>query len=984
MSGQYQNSAYAVAVEVYGEFLQECVIKKVGDDRVGEPSKTTSSKIDRRPVRLVTISGKGGWSSDPKKAEIRARFTNVSLLDHCLSVARGALMFYTIQASDDVGIGDSWEEIQRRAYALVCIAFLHDIDKDFQLERGASIPSSLVAERMDRYGIDSFLSSKGVSISAAAMLNYIEEVEGTQAARSPAAIDYDRKIAEMSRYVEVADKLDGLFLDQDSGVEKLISSLENYNHWPVLRNENLRRWEVIQIYDHLRTFLLDHFQEAISLACKKKSGCLPLIEIVHDGVLLCVIPQAQSREIREEATENFIENLPFQLRFAINNRLACEFVGGAVTWDSCRSLMGDTGKWDKFRNLFALPREFASHHIDEINGLCERAEFTTSWIGLDEGAIGATVKPFWDHPEGSGECFSMDSVHALAFLTIALNHKDKTGRKSAPGADKRERELLCQMKAFGKAPPEFIKQGLSGDGRARRVLLAVWVVGEIWELSLQDENNAQRLFDQIIGRHGLVGIWLEGDSTRKGIRDQVIDNSSEIRSALKQHFEGVLSGKAVQQYDSEESTKHCFLCNVPTSSSRKVNTSLAVHGVKASAFSGRDGRNDHLASSSGDTHLCLVCQAELKLRQMAQKRYKGGNDLPPLVSSPVTMGLFGGLVYEEERDYYLSMGLNDLGRLDIKKGQVYRGLDVQTQRIRIARLESLPRRDVELVIKLRRILRAIQRLGRPIHLFRGSPRPHPAIFFSDTLPYWLENALGGDSLRIEQIEPAISNLEFFENVLNSPGLGTRWAKQIVDLDADIKLGALCVVWANAFDRSGNATNQSKSNWTGIENEARLRALKLIKKDTNNMKLWDNNDPLIRLACLATRVQMRFGSNASISEQLLCWNTALEFLSGSQETITNDEVALILGLAGTLEDNLTRGSSKAAAKEHRGGNSLQGACIEFSTHFVTHIWAAIFKSKEPVSKDRRKASAIYRFALLEAFREREVIKPKNGDSGTDRS
>ena len=977
MTDQPQDFAYSIAVEVYGEFLQTCVIEKVGSDRIGKSNKVSSTKIDGRPVRLVTISGKGGWSDNPKKAKEWAKFANISLLDHCLSVARGALIFYVIQASDDVNITDSWEDIKNSAYALVCIAFLHDIDKDLQLERGTSISVSSVAERMSRYGIDSFLSGKGISISPEAMLNYIEEVEGSQSARNQAAPDYDRNIAVLSRYIEVADKLEGMFLDQNSSVGNLISSLENLNQWPILKNTSLRQWEVIQIHDHLHTFLLDHFQIALSRACKRKAGILPLIEIVHDGILLCIIPRAKSREIREEAIKIFIASLPFGLRFSTNNRLACEFVGGIASWDRCKDLMGQNAKWNDFRNLFALPREFASKHVDEIDILLDIAELKTSWGGLGEEATGATVKPFGDHPIGSYEYFTMNSVAALAFLTIVLNHKDKPGKGNAPSADTREQELLEQMETHGHSPPEIYME-LNHDHRARRVFLAIWVISKLWDLASEDEANAENLFNKILGCQGLIGIWMDGEPSRKGIRDQVVDNSSNINIVLEQYFKRLLSGKVIRQYDAKESSKHCFLCNVPTSSERKVNTSYNAHGVKSSAFSGRDGRNDHLASPGGDTHLCLVCQAELKLRYRAQSEYKGSKDLPPLVSSPITMGLFGGLVYPEERDYR-SMGLNDLGRLDMAKGEVYKGLDVQTQRIRIARLENLPRRDAKLVVELRRILKAIQRLGRPIHLFQGAPSSHPAIFYSDALPFWLKCLLGDDCLRIEQLDEMISTLEFFEIILNSPGLGTEWAKQMVDPSDSVKLGAFCVAWAEAMDRSNSAGGQVKSNLTKVEYRARQGALRLLKKTRNNgMKIQDNQDPLVRLAWLATRVQKRVGNSASVSKQLLCWKTALSFFSHAQETITNDQAAMILGLAATLEDDLKRGSSDAAAKKHRDGQSLQDACIDFASHFAKHVWVEVFKSKEPASQDQRRASAIYRFALLEAYRERGIAEADNNE------
>ena len=49
--------------------------------------------------------------------------------------------------------------------------------------------------------------------------------------------------------------------------------------------------------------------------------------------------------------------------------------------------------------------------------------------------------------------------------------------------------------------------------------------------------------------------------------------------------------------------------------------------------------------------------------------FRGSGDLPPLISSPVSMGLLGGLAFERENTE-VSMGLHDLNRLEIKKGSV--------------------------------------------------------------------------------------------------------------------------------------------------------------------------------------------------------------------------------------------------------------------------------------------------------------------------
>ena len=977
MSTQLQDFAHRTAVEVYGAFLDECVIKRAGADRDGPSPKVFATKIDGRPVRLVTISGKGGWSKDAVLAERWSKNDNVSLLDHLLSVARGALMFWLADTPRPGSSETELAEIEHLAYALVCIAFLHDIDKDLGLRRGENIAVSAVAERMERYGINEFLKKHRHYVSPAAMLNYIEEVEGTQAARSPAASDYDRRIATACRYVELADKLEGTFTSQKpgDGVEGVIASLGDPNRWPVLQDSGLKQWDKIEIHDHLHVFLLDHFQHALSSACEDVAGRLPLIEIVHDGRLLCVIPKAQTDHIREQALDRFLGELPYGLRFSINNRLACEFVGGAASWLSCRDVMKPKGSWRPFVNLFALPRSFAHVHSREIDELFQAAGMETSWGSFDVGAVGATVKPVLDHPGGDTAGLDMEPAHAVAFLAIVLNHVDVNRKGSAPDADAREQDLLDLMQTESRTPPPVITAAPAKDGRTRRVLSGLWAIAEVWRLAAEDPDEAQNLLDQIVGQGGLIGLWLEGSEIRTGLKDQIKDVSSDIVSALRQRFSAYLTGNPTQPFDGDTPSKRCILCNEPVGAGRTVNTASRAHGIKASAFSGRDGRNDHLASPSGDTHLCSVCLAELQLRQEAQETFKGSGDLPPLFSSPATTGLFGGLAFQRE-DVETSLGLNDLNRLDVKKGAVYDGLDCQRRRIRVARLETLPNKDKELVIQLRMTLQAIRRLGRPIHIFRGAPSRHPAIFYSDALPVWLEHLLGGNSLRIEQVSDVLSRLELFEKMAEANGLGIEWAKQLAE--PKNKLGALCVAWAAAVDQRGG---DKKHAWSLIEAKAREQALAYVRNTESGderMNLKDNQDPLIRLAWLATRVQKRIGIGASANKQLLCWKLALNFYPAAQQSITEDRTALILGLAGTLEEELVR-KADAAVRKHRDGKSLDHACIEFATHFADEVWAKVFQSKEPTSQEQRRAAAIYRFALLEAYRERGVPETEDGAS-----
>ena len=179
------------------------------------------------------------------------------------------------------------------------------------------------------------------------------------------------------------------------------------------------------------------------------------------------------------------------------------------------------------------------------------------------------------------------------------------------------------------------------DGRARVAFCSRFGQSERSGASpTTTRTDAKKLLDAILGREGLAGLWLEGDDDRTGLSSQIEDVSSDIVNALRQRFTAYLSGRSAMPFDARE-LKRCILCNEPVDSVRRVNTASRAHGIKTSAFSGRDGRNDHLASPSGDTHLCPVCHAELQLRQNAQDEFRGSGDLPPLISSPVTLGLFG-------------------------------------------------------------------------------------------------------------------------------------------------------------------------------------------------------------------------------------------------------------------------------------------------------------------------------------------------------
>ena len=431
---------------MYSTFMEECVSTHVAADRLGRQEK--SGEIDARPIRLTTINA---------KAEGEASRKDGSLLDHLLSVTRGALMFWLSNAPRTWSSISDLAEIERLSYALVGIAFLHDIDKDLGLRRSREIRIEALAERMERYNIDAFLQRRGLRISPAAMLNYIDEQYPERACSRPTAPDYDGRISKTASYVELADHLEQKLHDASpkGGVDRMLAVV---GKWPLLQNQAPKHWEKVEIQDQLHAFLLKRLQQALSSACKDVAGHLPLIEIVEDGQLLCVIPKAEARNIKTEALARFLEKL-------------------------------------------------------------------------------------------------------------------------------------------------------------------------------------------------------------QGLASQADDTAGSIEAALRRRFSGHLTGSRQKRFKDGDGTRHCSRCKEPMKASPRAATPSKAHGIKRAALPSRERQKGPLAAPPSDSQICWVCVAEKELRETSRKELEERRDLPPVISSPATAGLFGGLaLWYEGAD--VSRGLTEPNRPD--------------------------------------------------------------------------------------------------------------------------------------------------------------------------------------------------------------------------------------------------------------------------------------------------------------------------------
>jgi hypothetical protein len=208
--------ACRIAAEVYGALLDAVnprIFSREERSRDGAAlSEARRQEIDRgraldtRAPYLARVSGKGGWSDDPDRRDRYAVFTNVSLLDHLLSVVRGGLMF----AALDLERGRLPDgELRCRLAVIAVVAFLHDADKMLGRTRKEGAEPADLAWLVDRYGLGTFLSKYGVNLAPAQLWALQAEAEVTTAGRLEAL---PRAHRHDCTYVRMADRLDGIFL----------------------------------------------------------------------------------------------------------------------------------------------------------------------------------------------------------------------------------------------------------------------------------------------------------------------------------------------------------------------------------------------------------------------------------------------------------------------------------------------------------------------------------------------------------------------------------------------------------------------------------------------------------------------------------------------------------------------------------------------------------------------------------------------------
>ena len=949
MNPLLMRQASAIAATVYENFMEQVIERHVLAERIGhelnEKEKKSTTFNDTRQLYLMSISGKGGWDNDSQKRERYLKNQNITLLDHLLSVARGAIVLCALDTATSLGTDNleaADEQALRNTLAVVAaIAFLHDLDKLLKLPRDAELTLAHIEQGLKRYGITEYLGD--IKLNSEQIRVLIEQAEETQRHRHLSSTPIPRHyLSAVERYVKLADKLDGLWQAHNSqgGLEKII---ERLNQDQSLATRLLAQWEAIDIYDPHHPFLLDELQHRLSFACQRVAGIPPLLETHQDGRLFVLIPKAQAETIKSKAIAAMLKKLPFPLTVRAPNLATPAIFEIRNARPSYAELRAEF--IDKPENLTSLGKIFTIKNT-LVASLTPLLDSCLAPLGL---------APQWTKESGQTRQLYADPhklsaiarEHFLqaAILALLLNLKVTTPKKvKVLSPDEREQALNTLVNA---PVPEW----LSGIefAESRRVLLSLWVTA----LSAQNPD----LQASIWGEAGLLTQWLEGTEQNVGFRDYFQLDHEPIAAAVELHLQQLLSKQRLHPL--EESVEgRCLFTDFP--SSGMVNENPEMHAINASAFTGREGKPDSLsAPANGQTPISPISVVEHKLRHMAFKRQGGKTDgVPTLVSSPITTGLFGALILNEDKDIQ-AVSIYQLASKDTVK-TYYRGLEAYKNRCRLARLERIPEKIEDQLNSLRLMLQACLRIGRPIHIFRGLPTPQKAFFYFDAMPNVLKALLGFNELRLEQIPRALEQLHIAQTLIETNGLGY----DVLNLYAypRTRFSAVCLVWCHVQDCLKNANVQKAGalHQLGAWMYQEFYLLQEIQA------MSSSDSALVRLGQAANQIQRRPQGVASTNEEMLVFNLCLDTAMGLRAMSQADSASLIHGIAGELETNLGR-KDKMSASKFRDGQSLEIACMNFAAQFVHDIWLGVLQGKPPAQKSRRLLGSVYRMAFLQSFR-----------------
>lgn len=953
-----------------------CVLPRVAQDR--EEAGTSHSEqqrlekiakgklIDVRPARLMVISGKGGYSPDPARATYQAQWTNISLMDHLASVARGAAIIVALEYGLALLEGDIEEndDIIRLVGLAMAVGFLHDANKilDGGTRKNSGVSQDEIAELVERFGIDLFLARQEWGTRSAEAWAWelhqlirgaevLERDEDVQAACQD-VVDWTARqggalslsdIERVIRAVRRADRLDGAFLkDGVDGVQKELG---------VLGNESLGAWDAMVLREPHLPFLLDRLLLCLDAQCQESAG-IPAPVLSHmDGDLVALLPTPRPADFFSKTLTRLKNSLPFALDVKLNAKKGLSIIGGQPTWDAMVAHFQKIGSGGKLDQEVRRAMELMAIH----KNLSANAVFSClrqAWAPLDLGhvfgapSVGTVGKYDPLIPQAQVELLLKDPAPdsdwkrwlapLQALVAILLAEPGK--HKGCLTPDQRRDALVQLLEQQGWAPPaELAWNGKEAFTDAVR--LAFWAV-PVAGAAGKDELLWE------FGRALMAGYTTQTPKELGVLEGHTMGLTAlfpaawqdEALAQLEERWCNLVEGRPLATQAETEGPRCLFLDMPIAPKSEPIGTEFGLYQVKASAFSGRSGRPDHLmgAPASPCNYVSPIMRLEHALRQVDFAGLgQAGKGVAMTVSTPLRTGLFAGIkalkndsleTFESKpRDVSTyELLTQDTAKRYIQTETLVMEQAIPKQGYRLSRFESLPARLEDRVEFYLRWAQAARRFGRPVHLFRGIPRPSKSFLVIDSLSHELHSWLGGREWRMEQLEGVIERLELARWMMDKSkgGPGLAWFQRL----ADPTMQWIVAAWLLARDAGEDDAGKR------LPPDARNVLKTLLDTHLRNPMNHATSAPAMQqLAALNARFQMIKGAFYKLSnnEKALAWNGARELWEKHRDHGLGATIGAADYVAGGLRDLLDRKGKLL------GTNAAVDALNAFADLFVQH-------------------------------------------------
>jgi hypothetical protein len=895
-------------------------------------------RIDRRAPWLSRISGKGG----PGYPE----WENASLMEHLVSVARGAVVFAEIDLLESQPHIETSSLVKRLARITVT-GFLHDIDKILVRDRSDEITAKDVSEVIERFRINDFLREFDAEAPAEWFLTMIDRAETSRSGRIlPEGLMLTVTDTADAQYVHLADRMDSILLKD--GPKAALKELEKFS---ALRSDAVNSgWQLIDINQPLFPFLLDALLTEIAEATKQVSGLPPLLETHHDGCMIAAIPEKHADVIMDTALAGVQERFRGKVRVTVNNRCSIDIKDAPATIETLFEAMSDARLRQR---TFALSTEIITSNPvlqQVIEDAAQSVKFSLSWPNFEK-INGATFSPFPtnDEPENI-EAFKHGSVLSIALR--CAQPKDKELAKSTMTSLQRETRLREILEDLQVTIPDEIS---CLDHEITRQSIVALLVGG---LAASDEE----VFEAIFGKVGIIQGWFDGCSEYTGINARIDgDVSASYIAPVREMVRTSMDGHFIEV--DESAPYRCHFTNRPVQAEDIfASKGEGIYGLKISAFSGRENRpENHRRVSAKGTWISPLARAEHNLRFRMQPRSTDKTQL--LISSPATTGLFASLTIGNIHNE-IEVSAFEACAEDVKKVRVPTiGVDRFSRRLRVARYETMESSLKETLDLLIRLLKTSIRTCRPLHVFQGLPHPVKDRVYFDSLPREIERGLEKKGFRIEELPGVLHRLETWQAVAQVNGLGVRLATEI--MDPKTRLAALCEAVLR-IERM---------------NSADLSSLKgTLSNQIKDMIMQDMENPLIRYAAAMTGYQRATfsgpnGDSQAVRERGM--RKAIDAVTRAYGLGPLTRETIISAVVAEISNAADRESTHHFPKRNEGEPSHAEALTRAAEIFADEIWPQVFQGRLPDSRTKIHAIGVYRAAFDRAHQKRragEIVFP----------